>query len=88
MADLRSERVARRHGLHRPSKLRAESRLGSFSLSAYLCLCLNAVALKYYEMNDWYAYSRLTVEDSLIENLTAVLLISAGTLLFVTGRME
>ena len=60
-----------------------------FSALAYLCLCLNAVALKYYELTkDRLSLIRLTAEDSLIENLTAVLLFSASILLFVTGRME
>lgn len=59
-----------------------------FSALAYCCVCLNAVALKYYELTDWYAYTGLTEEDSLIETLTAVLLFSASILLFATGRME
>ena len=59
-----------------------------FSALAYLCVCLNAVVLKYYELTDEPTFIRLVVEDSLIEDLTAVLLSLAGILLFVTGRME
>ena len=59
-----------------------------FSALAYLCVCLNAGVLKYYELTDEPTFTRLVAEDSLIENLTAVLLSSAGILLFVTGRME
>ena len=60
-----------------------------FSALAYLCLCLNAAALKYYELSsDESTLSRLSSEDALIEDLTAILLFSASTLLFVTGWME
>ena len=59
-----------------------------FSALAYLCVCLNAGVLKYYELTDKPTFTRLIAEDSLIESLTAVLLLSAGILLFVTGRME
>lgn len=59
-----------------------------FSTLAYLCLCLNAAALKYCELTDGPTLLRLTEEDSLIEDLTAVLLSLASILLFVTGRME
>lgn len=59
-----------------------------FYALAYLCVCLNAGVLKYYELTDKPTFTRLIAEDSLIESLTAVLLLSAGILLFVTGRME
>lgn len=59
-----------------------------FSALAYLCVCLNAAVLKYYELTNKPTFSRLTAEDALIENLTVVLSFSASLLLFITGRME
>lgn len=59
-----------------------------FSALAYLCVCVNAAVLKYYELTDKPTFSRLAAEDALIENLTAVLSFSASLLFFITGRME
>ncbi len=57
-------------------------------VAAYICLSLNLFVIQYYQQSEMLGFLRLTGEDRLIENLTAVFAFLASILLFVTGRME
>ena len=57
-------------------------------VAAYICLSLNLFVIQYYQQSEMLGFLRLTGEDGLIENLTAVFAFLASILLFVTGRME
>ena len=58
------------------------------SICGYLFLCLNIALFVYFLADEQRIYGRMTREDSLVENLTAVWLLLGGLLLFATALVE
>ena len=63
-------------------------RPNGISICGYLFLCLSTVFFKYLSVSDPFVYKNVSVEDSWVENITAVWLLLGGVLLFATALME
>ena len=63
-------------------------RPNGISICGYLFLCLNTAFFKYLMVSDRLSYDTVTLEDSWVENLTAVWFLLGGLLLFATALVE
>lgn len=74
---------------HPPPPPQLEKGLDSkIAVFGYVYLCLNVLFFNYLLAGDPWTYRRLTLEDGVVENLTAVAYLLAGLLLFAAAPAE